>query len=194
MSTPQEVTKEKAERWTRRRAFAQVRHSSNIQLLPYSLVSAHFAFSKVLSSCAAIPSRRGHHSAFLTPSITGTVHSGSTMQHELPGNIWPQECLQAPQARDPGLGNEEPPKAPSDVTGPPWLQRGRGRTHRSEGDRLARLEAEPTPDQHATRLGLSRVTAPAGGLGSHALMAIRRSSWRHHHPSAARYERAADVM
>jgi hypothetical protein len=32
-------TKEKAERWTRRRAFAQVRHSSNIQLLPYSLVS-----------------------------------------------------------------------------------------------------------------------------------------------------------
>jgi hypothetical protein len=32
------ATKEKAERWTRWRAFAQVRHSLNIQLLPYSLV------------------------------------------------------------------------------------------------------------------------------------------------------------
>jgi hypothetical protein len=30
------ATKEKAERWTRRRAFAEVRRSSNIQLLPYS--------------------------------------------------------------------------------------------------------------------------------------------------------------
>jgi hypothetical protein len=34
------VTKENTERWTRQRAFAQVRHSSNIQLLPYSLVNA----------------------------------------------------------------------------------------------------------------------------------------------------------
>jgi hypothetical protein len=33
------VTKEKPERWTRWRAFAQVRHSSNIQLLPSSLVN-----------------------------------------------------------------------------------------------------------------------------------------------------------
>jgi hypothetical protein len=33
------VTKENTEHWTRRRAFAQVRHRSNIQLLPYSLVS-----------------------------------------------------------------------------------------------------------------------------------------------------------
>jgi hypothetical protein len=32
-------TKEKAEHWTHRRAFAQVRHGSNIQLLPYSLVT-----------------------------------------------------------------------------------------------------------------------------------------------------------
>jgi hypothetical protein len=34
-----ELTKEKAERWTRWRAFTQVRPSSNIQLLPYSLVT-----------------------------------------------------------------------------------------------------------------------------------------------------------
>jgi hypothetical protein len=33
------VTKENTEHWTRRRAFAQVRYRSNIQLLPYSLVS-----------------------------------------------------------------------------------------------------------------------------------------------------------
>src|SRR6266508_3922402 len=32
------LPKEKAECWTRRRTFAQVRHSSNIQLFPYSLV------------------------------------------------------------------------------------------------------------------------------------------------------------
>jgi hypothetical protein len=38
--TTSELPKEKAERWTRWRAFAQVRHSSNIQLLPYSLVEA----------------------------------------------------------------------------------------------------------------------------------------------------------
>ena len=37
-----EVTKEKAGYWTRRSAFAQVRCGSNIQLLPYSLVSALF--------------------------------------------------------------------------------------------------------------------------------------------------------
>jgi hypothetical protein len=36
--TPQEVTKEKAERWTRRRAFVQVRNGPNIQLLPFPLV------------------------------------------------------------------------------------------------------------------------------------------------------------
>jgi hypothetical protein len=34
------VTKERAERWTRWRAFAKVRYSSDIQLLPYSLVVA----------------------------------------------------------------------------------------------------------------------------------------------------------
>jgi hypothetical protein len=33
-------TKENPGCWTRRRAFAQVRHGSNIQLLPYSLVTA----------------------------------------------------------------------------------------------------------------------------------------------------------
>ena len=33
------ATKEKAERWTRWRAFAQVRHGSNIQLLLFSLVT-----------------------------------------------------------------------------------------------------------------------------------------------------------
>jgi hypothetical protein len=32
-------TKEKAGCWTRRRTFAQVRRGSNIQLLPYSLVT-----------------------------------------------------------------------------------------------------------------------------------------------------------
>jgi hypothetical protein len=37
------VTKEKAGYWTHWRAFAQVRHSSNIQLLPYSLVSVLLA-------------------------------------------------------------------------------------------------------------------------------------------------------
>jgi len=98
------------------------------------------------------------------------------------------------QAPDPDLGNEERPKALSDVTRPPWLQLGRSRRHRSEGDRLAGLEAESTPDQHAARLGLSGATAPAGDPGSHAPMAIRRSSRCHHHPFAARYERAADVM
>jgi SLT domain-containing protein len=35
---PTAVTKEKAERWTRWRALAQVRRSSNTQRLPYSLV------------------------------------------------------------------------------------------------------------------------------------------------------------
>jgi hypothetical protein len=39
LSTPQEVTKENAEGWTSWRTFAQARHSSNIQLLPYPLVS-----------------------------------------------------------------------------------------------------------------------------------------------------------
>src|SRR5512132_410371 len=34
-----EATKENPGCWTRRRAFAQVRHGSNIQLLPYSLVA-----------------------------------------------------------------------------------------------------------------------------------------------------------
>src|SRR5215218_3298065 len=34
------VTKENPGCWTHRRAFAQVRHGSNIQLLPYSLVAA----------------------------------------------------------------------------------------------------------------------------------------------------------
>jgi len=33
------ITKENPGCWTRRRAFDQVRHGSNIQLLPYSLVS-----------------------------------------------------------------------------------------------------------------------------------------------------------
>jgi hypothetical protein len=40
-ATSVDATKEKAERWTRRRAFAQVRHGSNIQLPPYSLVTRH---------------------------------------------------------------------------------------------------------------------------------------------------------
>jgi hypothetical protein len=35
---PERHTKEKAERWTPRRAFAQVRPYLNIQLLPFSLV------------------------------------------------------------------------------------------------------------------------------------------------------------
>ena len=39
------LTKENPGCWTRRRAFAQVRHGSNIQLLPYSLVSALLTFS-----------------------------------------------------------------------------------------------------------------------------------------------------
>jgi hypothetical protein len=97
------------------------------------------------------------------------------------------------QAPDPDLGNEERPKAPSDATRPPWLQRGLSRPHRSRGDRRARLEAESTPEHHAARLGLSRVTAPAGGPGSRAPMAIRRSSRCRHHLSAARHERAADL-
>jgi pimeloyl-ACP methyl ester carboxylesterase len=45
------VTKEKAERWTRWRAFAQIRHSSNIQLLPYSLV-AGWTPNRICISCA----------------------------------------------------------------------------------------------------------------------------------------------
>jgi hypothetical protein len=35
-----QLPKEKPGLWTRRMAFAHVRHGSNIQLLPYSLVSA----------------------------------------------------------------------------------------------------------------------------------------------------------
>jgi len=51
------VTKEKAERWTRWRAFAQVRHGSNIQLLPFSLVSP----KQVI--------RTGTASSWLTPAL-----------------------------------------------------------------------------------------------------------------------------
>jgi hypothetical protein len=39
------VTKGKPGFWTHRRAFEQVKYGSNIQLLPYSLVSALIAFS-----------------------------------------------------------------------------------------------------------------------------------------------------
>ena len=41
------LTKEKLGFWTRRRAFEQVRHGSNIQLLSYSLVTASLLFSTV---------------------------------------------------------------------------------------------------------------------------------------------------
>jgi hypothetical protein len=47
---PQPVTKEKAERWTSWRAFAQVRHGSNIELLPFSLVPV--TDTSYLSSCS----------------------------------------------------------------------------------------------------------------------------------------------
>jgi hypothetical protein len=40
-------TKEKAGYWTRRRAFAQVRRGQNIQLLPFSLVTANLPVSTV---------------------------------------------------------------------------------------------------------------------------------------------------
>src|SRR5829696_2040255 len=39
------VTKENPGCWTRRRAFAPVRHGSNIQLLPYSLVTRHATYA-----------------------------------------------------------------------------------------------------------------------------------------------------
>jgi hypothetical protein len=42
---PHLVPKEKPGLWTHRRAFGQVKPGTNIQLLSFSLVSAHFAFS-----------------------------------------------------------------------------------------------------------------------------------------------------
>jgi hypothetical protein len=47
-----DVTKEKAERWTRWMAFAQVRHGSNIQLLLFSLVTGWS--EKWLASCRMV--------------------------------------------------------------------------------------------------------------------------------------------
>ena len=103
-------------------------------------------------SAAAGAGRRSH------------TQSHAPLRQSHPG----RRLLEGGTTSDPFLGNEERPKAPSDVTRPPWLQRGLSRPHRSEGDRRARLEAESTPDHHAARLGLSRVTAPAGGPGSRA--------------------------
>ncbi len=119
---------------------------------------------------------------------------GSTCAADLPATSCPGRNLRPTTGSDPFLGNEERPKAPSDGTRPPWLQRGPSPTHRTKGDRNARLEAESTPDHHAARLGLPRVTAPAGDPASHAPMGIRRSSRCRHHPQAARHKRAADVM
>src|SRR6266542_1523991 len=107
---------------------------------------------------------------------------GSTCAADLPATSCPGRNLRPTTGSDPFLGNEERPKAPSDGTRPPWLQRGPSPTHRTKGDRNARLEAESTPDHHAARLGLPRVTAPAGDPASHAPMGLRRSSRCRHHP------------
>jgi hypothetical protein len=95
------VTKKNTEHWTRRRAFAQVRHRSNIQLLPYSLVCAEF-----WTGCQG-PRRRLHHlgrcSALYATVIGASLNPAdllSSSSRPLPGE---QHRVWAQAVRDLGL-------------------------------------------------------------------------------------------
>jgi hypothetical protein len=127
---PQPVTKEKAERWTSWRAFAQVRHGSNIELLPFSLVPV--TDTSYLSSCSfayCLGSRHGLSSVFCRRR-RGRRFRGpgadpvgdllpALVEHEVVADPWdssPGWAIGAPCART-GVGGAAEP-ASVDLDGP----------------------------------------------------------------------------
>ena len=101
------VTKENPGCWTRRRAFAQVRHGSNIQLLPYALVNRG---RHDLCAFAAIPHFLWLGRRRLVPGPTGRGTYRSPIPSRLPVHChWAaadrraQDRGEGPATIDPGV-------------------------------------------------------------------------------------------
>jgi hypothetical protein len=126
MTDCSQLPKEKAERWTRWRAFAQIRHSSNIQLLPYSLVTdGPVARFPIGVPCPVIRCRSGvtclpHQTSAAEARFVQHVDKGQKVARANTGAVLPPPSRrpQASTAAAPDSPRSPPHKPPQDADRP----------------------------------------------------------------------------